>query len=90
MKGNILRRNGQFGILLGREVQEVTVTENEVIGNDIEIVTSFVTKNNFIMSNTVLESLFVDLFDAGDAENDYASCGRTTSTRARFQSASMR
>ncbi len=74
VKGNRTLRNGVFGIHLGREVQETTVTENEVTGNLIGIVANFLAKNNVIVSNRALESTLFDLVDGGDVENDYASC----------------
>ncbi len=74
IQGNRALRNGQVGILVGRGVEEATVTENEVIGNDIGILANFLTKNNLIVSNRAFESLFADLADAGDVENDFASC----------------
>ncbi len=74
IQGNRALRNGQVGIVVGRRIEEATVTENEVIGNLIGILANLDANNNVIMSNTVLESFFEDLVDDGDAENDYASC----------------
>ncbi len=74
IQGNRALRNGQVGIVVGRRIEEATVTENEVIGNLIGILANLDAKNNVIMSNTVLESFFEDLIDDGDAENDFASC----------------
>ncbi len=74
IQGNRVLRNGQLGIVVGRRIEEATVTENEVIGHLDGILANLDARNNVITSNTVLESFFEDLFDFSDAENDFASC----------------